>query len=51
MVEVDAGINANVTGSGGAKFKAVSSFPKTAVACDTIVDKINGLREIIYVTH
>jgi len=51
MVEIDAGINANVTGSGGAKFKAVSSFPKTAVACDTIVDKINGLREIIYVTH
>jgi len=49
MTEIE--IGAEIPGKGGAKFRAVSSFPKVVKPCETVVDKINGLREIKYVDH
>ena len=49
MTEIEAG--AEITGHGGAKFKAISSFPKIVEPCKSALDKINGLKKITYVNH
>jgi hypothetical protein len=49
LTEFEAG--GEIIGKGGAKFKAVSSFPKVVNSCQLVVDKIDGLKKIKYVDH